>query len=112
MPLVTALVREANARHKFLFLLGLLPIEDCGVTHKPDRSTRQPVEALPTHRADTQSPLRNRSCSRFLRPCKNSHRISTAESIARPTSRYNKKIVVNIAIYWSLFRSVGATSAL
>jgi hypothetical protein len=65
MPFVTGSVREANSRHKFLFLLGLLPLEDCGITHKADRSTRQPSEALPTHLGDTQPPLMNRPVAAY-----------------------------------------------
>lgn len=82
MLFVTGTRREANTRHKLWFLLGQLPTEDCGITHRLDRfnSTTKPgtTDSLRRH----PSPLMNRSCNRFQRPRKNSHRISTAESIA------------------------------
>jgi hypothetical protein len=55
MPFVTDSRSWGERPSQVFVLLGLLPIEDCGVTHKSDLLTRQPNEALPTHRADTQT---------------------------------------------------------
>jgi len=81
MLFVTCTRREASTRHKLWFLLGQLPTEDCGITHRLDLFNST-TKLSTTDSPQTPKPLMNRFCGRFRRPRKNLHITSTTESIA------------------------------